>query len=432
MRTVVSAPGTGQYTQEVGRAFLEHAALDVYVTSFAYHPESRLARMLGKIPSSLAQKLTREFERRSVTLLPHDLVRTFPFWEIARTAASRAGAGPVLIDRLWDRSAHNLDDHVARKYVPKTAAVYAYEYSARKTFDRARREGVASILDLPSLDSRAFEALQRAERERFPELKSASDAYFARKFDIRQKRREEEVRLANVIVTNSNLNKRSHVQAGAEPSKIFVVPLGAPPAISSVAMPLDRNRPLEVVWAGSFIIRKGAHYFLEAWRQLNPGKAARASVYGSVALPETALRPLPDGVVFHGSVAQLQLLAALQAADVLIFPTLSDGFGLVVTEAFSQGLPVITTEAAGAAELVRAGENGLIVRAADATALAEALRWCLDNRDKLHTMRYAALNTAKSWQWSDYRRTLISTLETALRSTGFSPSFTSPAALAAQ
>ena len=105
-----------------------------------------------------------------------------------------------------------------------------------------------------------------------------------------------------------------------------------------------------------------------------------------------------------------------------MFPTLSDGFGLVVAEAMAHGLPVITTDQAGAADLVTP-DNGLIVPAADPRALADALQWCLDNRDRLQAMRFHALETARRRQWPDFRRDLIAALEKGLRRAGYSPAF---------
>src|SRR5205807_1893133 len=103
-----------------------------------------------------------------------------------------------------------------------------------------------------------------------------------------------------------------------------------------------------------------------------------------------------------GSVPQVELFAAFERSDVLVFPTLADGFGMVVTEAFSRGLPVITTDQAGASDLVEHGRNGLIIPAGDSAALVEALQWCLDNRKPLYQMRSYALETARRWQWPDY------------------------------
>ena len=81
----------------------------------------------------------------------------------------------------------------------------------------------------------------------------------------------------------------------------------------------------------------------------------------------------PASIRFYSTIPHVELFKQYQKADVLVFPTLCDGFGMVVTEAFAHGLPVITTNRAGAADLVRHGENGLIVPAGDAGALAQAL-----------------------------------------------------------
>src|SRR5262249_47330293 len=106
---------------------------------------------------------------------------------------------------------------------------------------------------------------------------------------------------------------------------------------------------------------------------------------------------------------------------VLIFPTLCDGFGLVVTEAFAHGLPVITTSRAGAADFVQHGVNGLVIPAGDVSAIAEALQWCLSHRGKLKAMRRAALETAKRMQWSDFRQALARHVINGLRKAGYSP-----------
>jgi glycosyltransferase involved in cell wall biosynthesis len=268
---------------------------------------------------------------------------------------------------------------------------------------------VTCVLDLPSLSSRGYEVLQRRERASHPELRGPHDAYFDARFEARQARRDREIDLADVIVTNSRLTMRTHVEAGADPAKFVVTPLAAPPAIAAVTRDFAPDRPLAVVWAGAFRFGKGAHVLIEALRGLKPGAALTVDVYGQVHLTQEALQAADD-LVFHGPTAQARVLEAMEAADVLVFPTLSDGFGLVVGEAFSRGLPVITTDRAGAAEVVRHGENGLVIPAGDAEALRAALQWCLDNRRRLHEMRSAALAAAKTWQWPDYRRALMDRL----------------------
>jgi len=314
--------------------------------------------------------------------------------------------------------AHRFDAVVAKRYVPHADVIHAFEYTALASFERAGQVGVAKVLHLPSLDSNSFEAIRRREQLAWPDLTDPNDAYFASKFTRRYERRLKEVELADIIIANSSLTKRSHVAAGADPGKIFVVPLAAPPAISQIAgatLQAVRSLPLTIVWAGTFKLGKGAHYFLEAWRHLAAGANARTFVFGAIDVPQQMLSDLPKGIEFRGSVAQSDLFAAFESADVLVFPTLSDGFGMVVTEAFSRGLPVITTDQAGAADLIEHGKNGLIVPAADPVALTDALQWCLDNRERLTDMRQAALETARRHQWGDYRASLRGTLDLALQ-----------------
>lgn len=413
VRLTVAYPGGGVFPQQVALAFQEHGALDAFVTGVAFRPDGALIKTLHRLGPQ-GRSVARELERRS-TFLDPSLVKTVPFWEMARLLAARAGADPVLVDRLWDRASHVFDATVAQRYAPNTEAIYAYEYTAKASFERAKQEGAFAVLDLPSLNNRAYEALQQAERERFPELRSKADPYFASKFARRQARRDSEVELADVLVANSNLTRRSHVEAGVDPEKFIVVPLGAPPAIEAVTRAFDPATPLRVVWAGAFSLRKGAHLLLEALRAFPRRTGLQLDVYGSRQLSDTMMGEAIEGVTFHGSQPQSRLFAAFEAADVLIFPTLSDGFGLVVGEAFARGLPVITTDQAGSTDLVKSGENGLIIPAGDVGAIQRALEWSLDNREALHRMRFKALRTAQGWQWSDYRRVLFDSLNTKLK-----------------
>jgi glycosyltransferase involved in cell wall biosynthesis len=87
---------------------------------------------------------------------------------------------------------------------------------------------------------------------------------------------------------------------------------------------------------------------------------------------------------------------------------------MVTTEAMSQGLPVVTTESDGASEVIKSGENGLVIPARNAAALAEAISWCAENRGALHVMAVHARETAASWQWSDYRRAVSGAVARAL------------------
>jgi glycosyltransferase involved in cell wall biosynthesis len=72
-------------------------------------------------------------------------------------------------------------------------------------------------------------------------------------------------------------------------------------------------------------------------------------------------------------------------AELLVFPSLHDGFGFVVAEAMASGLPVIVTSSAGASEWVSPG-SGWVVPPADSDALTAALIDAMSRRSELTEM----------------------------------------------
>jgi len=422
MHTLLAFPSTATFAQQAALAFHERGTLAGFITAFVHHDHSVLPRLLNIAPP-LQRRIQPQLKRRTITSVPRALLLERPFLEIVRTLADKGGASAPTVDRIWDYMSRDFTKAAGRRLRRgDIRAVYAYEYTALEAFHAADRNGVAKILDFPSLNSRQFEELQRREKERYPELKGAHDEYFAARFEERQARRDAEMIAADVIITNSSVTRRSHILGGADPDKTFAVPYGAPPAVENIRA-RSTEGPVRVIWAGTFSIRKGAHYLIDAWRSLAAGTDLQLDVFGAVTLPDRLWKPSPSGVTFHGSVTRPELFTAFDSADVLIFPTLSDGFGMVVTEAFSRGVPVITTDQAGASDLVAHERNGLIIQAGNPDAIVESLRWCLNNREKLDLMRPHALQAARNWQWSDYRRELVKAVATGLTRAGRSPEF---------
>lgn len=411
MRAVLAYPGTMAHAQQIALALHERSWLQAFVTSLSFRRDGWTAQTIARLlPGNAAQVVRRQLARRRIDSVPEQLVHSYPAWEVLRTAVEKGGGGPALADTLWDVASHRFDATVAGRHVPGAEAIHAFEYTALASFEKARRLGIMRILHLPALDNTHIRHVLRREMLRWPDLELPAERHLEARFGRRQERRLREIELADVIVCNSALTALSHVRAGADPGKVRVVPLAAPPVLREVrAGSGELRRMLRVIFAGTFGVLKGAHHLIEAWRLLDARLAARLDVYGSVQLPGRVVARGGDSITLHGPVPQSTLRDAFAGADVLVLPSLADGFGMAVTEAMACGLPVIVSDQAGAADLVNS-HNGLVVAAGDARALADALRWCLDNRGPLQAMRRGALATARRRPWAQFRRELIGAL----------------------
>lgn len=133
------------------------------------------------------------------------------------------------------------------------------------------------------------------------------------------------------------------------------------------------------LFCGQMIERKGIDVLLNAYHSAcNAGLRARLLLVGREAELPPLLDPLPkqirETIDFAGFQSPDALPEFFARADVFLLPSRHDGWGVVVNQALGAGLPVITTEAVGAAhDLVECGVNGIIVPAGTTPPLADAL-----------------------------------------------------------
>jgi len=421
MKLALAHPGVGPFVQQTARALLEADLLESYWTTFAARPGTYWQRELVRIASAAGLNIERDLRRREVTEVPESFLRLSPRWELITSFLRKIGADPRLVDAVWERGILSFDRGVARRGLSGVRGIYGYEYSALASFREAARRGIARIYEVPSPEHDFVEGLIQREIEQFPELDDGKRHYFLSRQKRRTERRRQEWALADLVIANSTFTRNSYAAAGLDIGKVRIIPLGAPMVCRGESEGGSAaGGPLRVLWAGTFSIRKGAHYLLSAWRRLAPGRKAALQIFGANDVPRRLTADLPHSIEFNSTIPHADLFERYRAADVLVFPTLCDGFGMVVTEAFAQGLPVIVTTRAGAADLVRHGENGLIIPAGNAAALAETLEWCIAHRTELKAMRNAALETAAHWQWDHFRRTLAHNVVEGLREAGYS------------
>jgi glycosyltransferase involved in cell wall biosynthesis len=320
------------------------------------------------------------------------------------------------VDRLWEQSELALDRRCASLLrIDQFGAYLGVEHGALSSLQSARALGKPAIVAFfsPHYSTRA--EWVDPEYERFPELLTPATRKIRELAKARDARRDEEARTADVVHCASIFTAQSLLRAGlVTHDKLTIVPLGCPEIPPALQIPVSKNRPVRFVCSGTVAVHKGTHILLDAWKRLRPGHSAELHLYGAATVPKSLFGPADGSVFFHGHVSSAELSQAYQESAMLVFPTLCDGFGMVVAEAFAHGLPVITTRNAGAADLVREGRNGYVIPARDAETLAERLAWCIDHPEELRAMRPQARQTALDWRWQDFRSSFRSQLNECL------------------
>ena len=417
-RVVLSHPGNPPFVQHAARALQEAGLLSAYVTTFVYQHDAALGRCLRGALSLVMRDADRELSRRAITEVSHDLVRPHPLPEIIRMASVK-GAGPITADRVWEVTEKWFDRLVARRHLDGATAAYAYEHGALATFTAQKRRGGLCIYDMPITHHATTAAWVDAEFARFPAVESARDRHLRRLAFRRNARKDAELALADLVVAASTFTRDSLVRAGTSAERIVVVPYGAPPVWDSPAA--RPRRPFIFLSAGTQSVRKGVHYLLEAWRKLGAPADAELWLIGAMALPPESIADLPGKVVIRPSMPRPELFELYRRAGVLVFPSLCEGFGQVITEAMSQGLPVITTAHTAGPDFIEHGCNGFLVPVRDSERLTETMQWCLDHSDAMQEISRAAMERTARWQWSDYRAHLGAAVAQFLDQSGTRP-----------
>jgi glycosyltransferase involved in cell wall biosynthesis len=172
----------------------------------------------------------------------------------------------------------------------------------------------------------------------------------------------------------------------------------------------DRHAPFQVLFAGRLEREKGVAVLLRAWCAPGPPHAPLDALVMCGDGPFRA-RAAAAGALVRGALRPAELRNSYAGSDVVVVPSIPtpdflEPWGLVVNEAFHQGVPVIATDAVGAAAggLVRHEQTGLVVPAGDAAALAAALCRLRDDgalRVRLGEAAHAAVAEHTHEAWAD-------------------------------
>lgn len=401
MSALVSHPTGNPNVRAVLRALQEAGSLHSFHTSIS------IPRQWAAMPF-LSVALQHELERRVFPEIPMSKTVTRPYREAVRIVANRLSAKSIIRHETGfasvDRVYNDLDRHVAwylAKHAANVRAIYAYEDGALYSFRAAHERGIKTIYDLPTAHWRTIRKILTEEQGLLPNWASTLEGLKDSAAKLAKK--DEEISLADRIVVASAFTRNSLTDHFGDNISVDVVPYGAPP--SSVGQPRVRlpKEPLRVFYAGRLRQSKGLAYIFHAlkmadfpWNLILAGaKPTERCLALEQALKDTRCRWL-------GAIPHAKLLEEMTSAHVFVFPSLLEGFGLVILEAMAAGLPVITTPHTAGPDCIDDGKDGFIVPIRDAEAITCRLATLYDDEDRRFAMAAAALAKAGQLTWARY------------------------------
>lgn len=365
--------------------------------------------------------LQRELGRRSFPELSWRHTHARPYRELTRIVAFRLGLRTLTRhETSWasiDRMYHAHDAWVARVLErPGSAtvqAVYAYEDGALSSFRAARARGLCCLYDLPIAHWRMLRRLLQEEAELHPAW--AGTMAGLRDSAAKLARKDEELILADRVVVASSFTRASvEAQFGTE-LPVSVIPYGAPAPVVTAPAARSRGARLRALYAGHLNQRKGMAYLIRAMQRLDvPWHLTLAG-----PKPTDAPQELDDFLAdprctWLGHVPHATLLEHMARAHVFVFPSIVEGFAMVLYEAMAAGLPVITTPHTAGPDILTDGVEGFLTPIRDPDATAARLARLYADEPARYAMGEAALARAAGSHWRAYEDATAAMVREAL------------------
>jgi glycosyltransferase involved in cell wall biosynthesis len=245
--------------------------------------------------------------------------------------------------------------------------------------------------------------LAREEKEANPDW--ASTMVGLKDSEEKLHRKDTEIALAGKIIVASSFTAATlKAYTGYLPA-VRIVPYGFPTTTEKNYQD-GKSKKIRLLFVGGLSQRKGLSYLFKALEGLD--RFVELTVVGR--LPQISCEPLNRELSkckYINSLPHEKVLELMREQEVLIFPSLFEGFGQVITEAMAQGTPVITTERTAGPDIITHGENGWLVKAGSAEAIKNVLEEIIRQPGIIEQVGEQALRTAKKRPWHVYAEELV-------------------------
>ncbi|MEO6731462.1 MAG: glycosyltransferase family 4 protein [Ferruginibacter sp.] len=404
MKLIIYHPQGNENVRATAIGFAEAGLLSEFHTSIACFPGTILYS-IGGIGA------LKEIRRRKLNILLKPFTRTSPAIELGRLISLKSGFRKLVKQETGafsvEATARVLDKKVASGLRAAKShgvnAVYTFEDCALHSFTEAKRLGLYCFYDLPTGYWRAKSRILEEEKKRLPEWENTITGLFDSPAKLDQK--DQEIKMADRIFVASQFTASTLKDYPGVLPPVQVVPYGFPTVGKSRDYDTNKQGAIKLLFVGSLSQQKGIAHLFKAVNVL--GDAVSLTLVGHKAHADCGV--LNNELSKHRWIPSLphhEILQIMREHDVLVFPSLFDGFGMVITEAMSQGTPVIASYNSAGPDLIEHGKNGWLVETGSAIALLEVIENLVKHPELIGKAGIGAMETARMRPWSIFQQEL--------------------------
>lgn len=354
------------------------------------------------------------------------LITSYPKFEVVKYGIPRDLVSSVLIKEVIERGWRKLPGFLSNIYNPQYLICEVFDKLACQklqdaeivaggssmflhTLHKAKRMGAVTIVEHGSSHIVYQDKILKEEYEKYGVRTTPFQLPHPNVIEKEVREYEE----ADYVAVPSLFAKRTFVEQGIPESKIIHTSYG-------VDLSLFRQIPktdtvFRIIFGGGLCLRKGTHYLLQAFSELNIANAELLLV-GAINDEIKPFLKKYAGKFKHLTYRPIgELYKIYSQSSVFVMPSIEEGLAMVQPQAMACGLPIIATTNTGAEDIVRDGVDGFIIPIRDVEALKAKILYLYENQEICRAMGQSAKQrVASGFTWDDYGKKMIAAYERIL------------------
>jgi glycosyltransferase involved in cell wall biosynthesis len=356
------------------------------------------------------------------------LITSYPIFETERYGIDRKNIKSLVVHEILNRIGINLP-HALR-------SIFNPQYQVFELFDRHASRHIPHDTDIfVGLSSGALHSLRRAKHlGAYTVLERGSTHMLHQKKVLTEEyerlgikativhpkvveKELAEYQEADFISVPSRYVKKTFLDQGIPEQRLIQNPYGV--NLTNFYPVPKQDHIFRVVHCGNLSIRKGVHYLLQAFSELNLPDAELWLIGDITEEIAPFLKKFTSPrIILKGIFPERELHRQLSQGSVFCLASIEEGLAMVQAMAMACGLPVIITTHTGGEDIIRNGVDGFIVPIRDVEALKEKILFFYENEADRSVMGTSALNRVKhGFTWRDYGERMIAHYQRILATT---------------